>query len=277
MKSVLFTLLFCLSVGFAFSQSNGDYRTRRDGNWHAVDRWQVFNNGAWRVLGTSSAGPYQNVIPSSSSGKITILNNIGISSNLSINQTTIVSGAQLTINVAVVTVVDDFTETPLLIQSGGLLTNFGTLDLQTQLSATPCVVNSLLRNKGVINISNPSLLSFSAGSTYQHMHGSGGNIPLSTWDITSDCQIIGMNFSNALPPGNLGQSFGNFTWNTPSMGNGAFSLGGGLQTVNGNLTFVNTGNPARFVRLASGGSGYNLTVGGNLVMNAGICCFGRKA
>ena len=87
--------------------------------------------------------------------------------------------------------------------------------------------------------------------------------------IDSTCLITGMNNSNAAAPTNLGQAFWNFTWNTPSMGKNNFSLGGALQTVNGNLTFVSTGSTPRQVRFDNGGPGYNLTVGGNFVVQGG--------
>ncbi|MBA4055240.1 MAG: hypothetical protein C0490_11045, partial [Marivirga sp.] len=48
-----------------------------------------------------------------------------------------------------------------------------------------------------------------------------------------------------------------------------FSLGGLLQTVNGNLTFISTGATPREVRLKNGGTGYNLNVGGNFIIQGG--------
>ncbi len=51
--------------------------------------------------------------------------------------------------------------------------------------------------------------------------------------------------------------------------NNNFSLGGALQTVNGNLTFISTGSTPRQVRFDNGGPGYNLTVGGNFVVQGG--------
>jgi hypothetical protein len=64
MKKGIFTIVFCLVIGFVFGQSVGDYRSRSTGNWAQANRWQVFFNGAWRNLNNSAAGPFQNVIPS---------------------------------------------------------------------------------------------------------------------------------------------------------------------------------------------------------------------
>ena len=49
-----------------------------------------------------------------------------------------------------------------------------------------------------------------------------------------------------------------------------YSLAGGLQTVNGNLTFLSTGSTPREVRFDNGGPGYNLTIGGNFVIQGGL-------
>ena len=74
MKSILLAVnLTLLSLQLAHSQSDGDYRSFQDGPWNDANTWQVFNNGDWQNLGASEAGIYQNVIPSSSSGAISIL------------------------------------------------------------------------------------------------------------------------------------------------------------------------------------------------------------
>src|SRR5688572_18446616 len=181
MIRALLTLIFGIGVAVAFGQTNGDYRSIADGNWNAVNTWQVYNGG-WVNLGNVSAGPFRNIIPSQASGNISILNNVTVTANISINETTISAGARLIINVSrTVIVVDDFTETPLRIDLNGLLINNGTLNLTSQLSATPCVVDGFLASNATILTSNPSLLVFNNGSTYQHSNSSGGNIPFATW------------------------------------------------------------------------------------------------
>lgn len=272
MKRYLLLAIFTFNVLCASAQFvNGDYRSRSGGDWGSPLRWQVFFSGAWRNVNTASAGPFFNVVPSSASGEIIILHSIRVNASTTANEVTIVNGARLTINGSkVLTIVDDFSQTPLQINAGGILTNNGTLDLQTQLSATPCVVDGTLENTVSILTFDASLLVFNAGSNYRHLNRTGGDIPLGTWNIASTCTIAGMAEANALPPNNLGQAFGNFTWNTPSMGSSTtFSLGGGLQTVNGDFTVVSTGSTPKVVRLKSGGPGYNLAVGGNFVIQSG--------
>src|SRR5437899_9769484 len=62
-------LLFSFSV---YGQTAGDYKSRQDGNWNTVTTWQVFNSGIWNNLEDVGAGAFQNVIPSSASGIITL-------------------------------------------------------------------------------------------------------------------------------------------------------------------------------------------------------------
>ena len=106
MKRSLFTLLFCLSVGFVFGQSEGDFRTRNGGNWNQAVRWQVFHLGAWRNLEQPAAGPYQGQTPTSLSGIITILHYITVTQSVSIDQTVVAPGARLFVSGATLTVLD---------------------------------------------------------------------------------------------------------------------------------------------------------------------------
>ncbi|HPR73216.1 MAG TPA: hypothetical protein PLX41_06080, partial [Bacteroidales bacterium] len=62
----LFTLALVIISSRTFSQTNGDYRTRNDGNWNSRNTWQVYNNG-WV---NCSNGDYPGV--SSGTGTVTI-------------------------------------------------------------------------------------------------------------------------------------------------------------------------------------------------------------
>jgi hypothetical protein len=272
MNKGIFTMVFCLVAGYVFGQSDGDYRTRASGNWSQANRWDVFYQGAWRVLNNGSAGPFQNVLPTSASGTITIraTHSIRVAVSTNANQLVIENGGILRIvGSRTLTIIDDLSVTPLLINVGGLVQVAGTLDLETQMSVTPIQVNGTLENSSLVKSSNGSLLIFNAGSVYRHSNTSGGAIPTATWSLTSTCLISG--FNGTSPPTNLGQSFGNFTWNTPTFNRAnGISLAGGLQTVNGNLTFISTGSTPRQVRLDNGGAGYNLSIGGNFVIQGGL-------
>src|SRR5690606_12393445 len=104
-------------------------------------------------------------------------------------------------------------------------------------------------------------------STYRHNFFSGGDIPLATWYPNSTCEISALNAGSPTSPGNLNQTFGNFTWNTPSLGS-TLSLGGQLTSISGNLRLVNTN--AKVVSFASGSSGYTLTIEGDVLVEGGI-------
>lgn len=176
---IMLLVLLLIGSRSLFSQVNGDYRTRSTGLWTTASRWQVFYNGAWRNLESATAGPYLNVIPSSASGEITIIHTIRISGEENANQVRILNTARITVyGGAKLTIIDDLTNPPLVVLSGGLLEIVGTLDLQTQLSATPCDVYGAVESTGNIQLSNSELLIFHSGSVYQHGNNSGGSIPL---------------------------------------------------------------------------------------------------
>ena len=123
MKKTLLAIVLSLCVMFGFAQTNGDYRSSGNGNWNQVNTWEVFNGG-WVSLNSLLAGPFRNIIPSNSSGNISILNNVFVTSNISINETTIFAGGYLWIQIGrTVVIVDDFAETPLRIESNGFLIN----------------------------------------------------------------------------------------------------------------------------------------------------------
>jgi hypothetical protein len=269
MKKSLLVLVFCCIWEIGFGQTNGDYRSATNGLWDQVSTWQVFNGG-WQPLNSIAAGSFVNKIPNNSSGVITITHTVSANLNLLlINQTVIESGGRLNIlSGKTVRVVDDFSQTPLQVDASGLLVNNGVLDLQSQLSATPCQINGFLASNGSVLSSNSSLLFFNSGATYQHSNRTGGSIPMATWHINSTCYIFGMFGSGASAPGNLNQPFGNFLWNTPSMVS-SISLSGQLTTVNGNLLVINTGSPSRELLLDYNDGGPNLTIGGDLDMRGG--------
>lgn len=271
----LLVLIIFIAINFVSAQNvEGDYRTRLNGGfWHTPSNWQVFYNGSWQDLPSTTAGPFRNITPTSSSGKILIRHTISILLNVNLNQVTINGNGRIIVNSsAVVVFVDDFIEPPLLIENGGTLTNnVGTLDFQSQLTTTPCQIFGTLESASSLNSSNPNVILFNSGSIYKHLNRTGGNVPMASWDINSTCVIARLSNSGPAKPNNLSQEFGNFVWNTPDMGSIAnFSLDGDLHEVKGDLAFINTGSPSREVRLNSGGQGYTLTVGKNLIVLNGI-------
>ncbi|MGE0772967.1 MAG: T9SS type A sorting domain-containing protein [Cyclobacteriaceae bacterium] len=202
---------------------------------------------------------------------IIVNHNIAVTNDINLNRVTITNGNTVTINGGVtVTIEEDFVNTPLIINAGGALVNNGTLDLGSLLFFTPCDVSGTLESSSTITIFDPSVLVFNSGSTYRHNHASGGDIPVAIWDSNSTVEISGLTNTSPAAPNNLNQTFGNFTWNTPSMGStSTFSLGGQLTNVQGNLTFLSTGTTPRVVRLANGGSGYSLNIGRDFILSGG--------
>lgn len=65
---LLFALILAPSVGWG--QTNGDYRTRANGNWNDFKTWQVYDNGWNNCL----AGDYPGA--TAGAGKVTILKNV---------------------------------------------------------------------------------------------------------------------------------------------------------------------------------------------------------
>jgi len=245
---LLLLLVGITSIGF------GQINSIQDGDWDDPNTWDCA------------------CVPDVFSAvDINVNHDITVTNDINLNLVTIFNGASVTINSGVtVFIEEDFANTPLTINAGGLMVNNGTLDLASFLFFTPCAINGTLQSSSTINLGDPTLLVFNSGSVYQHNYGSGGDIPLALWDANSTVQILGLGTASPATPNNLNQTFGNFEWNTPSMGvTATFSLGGNLQNVLGNLRFISTGTTPRVVRLASGGSGYNLTIGGDLIIDGG--------
>lgn len=227
----------------------------QDGDWDDPDTWDC------------------TCVPDVNSFDFILVNHdVTITNDINLNLVTITSGSSVTINTGVtVTIEEDFANTPLIVDAGGLLVNNGTLDLASLLFFIPCEIYGTIQSSSDIIIGDPSILLFQSGSTYRHSFATGGDIPSAIWDPSSTVEISGLTDASPAAPNNLNQTFGNFVWNTPGMGTTTtFSLGGQLQNILGNLRFVSTGSPSpRVVRLASSTSGYTLTVGGDFIVEGG--------
>lgn len=268
MKKVFFLLIYLASSIYLFAQpSDGDYESRSDGNWNSVDTWSVYNAGSWHNLDDPGAGSYQNVIPSSSSGIITIgdiLNNLfhtitipdGYSATAdqleieTISQLVVADGGQLTIS----TVSGDIEFTDPI----GLSSSYGVLTVQS---------NGILINGNVINTPDAGSLILNSSSTYQHAQD-GGTIPLATWDSNSNCEITG-NTGGSI--NNLDQTFGNFIWNATGFIS-TFNLDQNLST-NQDLIIRRTGTIGNF-RFTSTSTGINISIGRDFIIeNSAIVQF----
>lgn len=123
-------------------------------------------------------------------------------------------------------------------------------------------VDGLIQNSGTVD-GTAARLFFNGGSAYIHSRN-GGNIPLATWNATSSASVTGI-INTAV--GNLNQTFGNFTWNSPLQAIN-FSFGGVLVTINGDFTVNSTGTGS--IRLKNFEAGTTTTtVAGDYIQTGG--------
>ncbi len=213
------------------------FRSIQSGNWNATSTWQQsMDNGATWMAATST--------PTSADGTVVIQSThiVTVTNNVTVDQVTINSGGQITVNSGINLTIADGTGTDMsvdgtILNTGGTITTVGTL-------------------------------AFNNGSTYNHAMD-GGTIPYGVWDPNSTCLITGYKSITGNPPNYstmLSQSFGNFTWNCPNQ-TGWITLGGSLNTINGNLTIVSTGTGN--LSLANSASG-TLNVQGGFAQSGGI-------
>lgn len=275
-RITLIALLFFLSnINNLNAQASGDYRSAvATGNWSNIGSWEMFNGSSW-VAGV--AYPQYNV-----GNAVTIQAGHNITVDLSqlyIKQTTVTATGTITVPTGITLWVYDGTGTDLtiggdvsvtgslkthtttpsaIVNSGGTITVNTGGSVQVASGGNVSVTGSIL-NTGTVT--NAGTLAFNSGGIYQH-NINGGTIPTATWNTGSTCSVTGV--SAAVPSG-LTQAFHHFTWNSPAMASN-LSLGGGLTTVNGNLTFTSTGTGAIKLRLFTGSTG-TLNVGGNLTVN----------
>jgi hypothetical protein len=239
-----------LRVGFAallFSgltaaaQVDGDYRSRQTGNWTSATTWQVFNSG-WNNLETVGAGIYQNVIPSNSSGVITILGSdvVTVNTTVTVDQVIVNDGGSLVIASGGEVVVADGTGIDLDIQPAQTIIDPDT-ETETEIPAGTGVVQAggILENAGAIS-STAGILTISG--TYQHNQNS-GTVPTATWSSGSTTEIIGTLSSTAAITG-LNQTFYDFVWNPVSQTAGKTLVTGanpGLTLIANDFIIRNTG------------------------------------
>ncbi|MEQ9169055.1 MAG: T9SS type A sorting domain-containing protein [Fulvivirga sp.] len=251
MKRLSLSILLIITTISAFSQT-GNFRTLSGGTWSTATIWErdADQNGTYEESPSS-------VAPNSLSNLIEIQNthSVILTTNETINGTlTIQSGGSLTISAA------GPPSDRLTISASGILNNQGILTMAGGLIKRMRVFGRV-NNQSTMTGFTTAKLFFESNSIYDHQHTTtAGTIPLGTWDTSSTCMVSGYT-SNSVAPTNLGQSFGNFTWDCSSQ-TSAIDLSGGLVTVNGNLNLLNTGFTGVF--LNQSGSNTTVTVAGDL-------------
>jgi hypothetical protein len=217
-------------------------------------------------------------VPTTTVGRVTVTNNtsitfqpVGVGSNtLTVgNQTgddlVIASGSSLTLsaNGGGDTITLTLAASGTADISGTLTINSGQT-YNTNLGSVVTTVSGILSNAGTLTtITSATKLVFVSGGKYTHNQNA-GTLPTATWNSSSTCEVTGWT-SASTQPGGLGQSFGNFTWNsTGQTGNPNFA--GALTTVTGTFTVSSTGSGA--IRLA-GSTSPTLNISGDFVQSGG--------
>lgn len=173
----------------------------------------------------------------------------------------------------------------LTFNSGSSFSNSGTLTVNSGATAianaalsmntagSSNVINGTLRANDVAITGTTSRLSFGATGTYEHNYtSSNGAFPSATWNASSTCIVMGMTSpATAWPTNSSGQTFGNFTWNTPSLSTSPVLLND--LDIAGSFTLTSTGS-----------SSFRITAGAtrninclNFVMAAGTLDFASGA
>lgn len=234
-----------------------------------------FSNSNAQTITSSQSGSWNDpltwsgVVPdASNSTSIIVSHDVSVPSGytVSIDQTTISTGASLIIDATGVVTIANGTGNDLTISSGAVLDVSGTL------------INA---NSAVISGSTTLTTTFQSGSIYEHQYTTTqGSIPLAVWDGTqgaaSTIRITGYTtLTTATAAGNWGQSFGNVEWNCAAQ-TATLALNGLLTTVQGNLDVVSTGTTG-VVRFATTGAG-TVTISENFNLSGdariGLCTTG---
>ncbi|MFN0188987.1 MAG: T9SS type A sorting domain-containing protein [Bacteroidia bacterium] len=208
---------------------NGDYRSKTTGNWSATSTWEMYNGTAW-VNAVST--------PTSANNVITILNGhtVTVTANVSIDQVIIETGGTINVNSTRTVTINNGTGTDLI--------NEGTIN-----------------NSGTINLSASATLNHEATGIYKHAQN-GGSIPTATWNQNSTCEIKGTTITI---PSNLGQNFGNFTWNaTSQISNLGLNTNMSIQK---DFNILSTGT--RYLGLTTNSTSRTMTIGGNINQSGG--------
>ncbi|MBP7008791.1 MAG: hypothetical protein KBC66_03150 [Kiritimatiellae bacterium] len=259
-KSSWCALLICfggLLVALPCRGADGDYRSAGSGNWNAVGTWQVESNSTWVPPAAT---------PTSANGAIIIRtgHTVTVTAAVSVDQTVVEGGGQITLNSGVNLTIANGTGTDLDI--------FGTVEILGNFygSTGTTVIQSggVMRNAGTI-YSSAASLSLAAGGTYRHVRN-GGAIPTATWDAASTCEITGV--TSTLPTATgFTQSFGHLAWNCPSQTAG-LNLNGNLKTINGDFHMVSTGSGSLWL-VNYTASALVLNVAGHYIQSGGYLIF----
>lgn len=267
MKRLCLFLVTILTAAISSAQGTYQWIGANDASWQVSSNWApnrtAANNGDTLLFSGGGSSAISNC-PSQTVARIRVFGNTSITFKGGTNSQTLTIGNGTDDDFIVEsgsTLIQDATlETISMAGSAtadisGTYINYGGFSLSS--SNVVATVKGVFDNNGSTTGANATKLQFGANSYYYHSINS-GNIPMATWNATSTCEIKGT-INNG--PGNLGQSFGNFTWNCASQLNNQQTLPGAIG-IAGNLKVVTTGAG----RLEMG---QDLSVGGDFVMENG--------
>jgi hypothetical protein len=225
------------------------YRSTVAGSWSVASNWESStDNITWITSAT---------VPDNNATAITMSHDIISSGSLVVDDITIEAGATLTV-------------------SGGTFT------LNNGSAITDMQVNGTFTYSGGTFTQNASaVMAFGAAATYNHSIASTTlTLPIATWNPTSNCNVTGMTNATSIVGVNMGQAFGNFTWNNPgqisttayvNIQNSGFSVAGTMTvgpSINNVLSFGNSGTYNNTVnRLVLSGGILNVSGNANVTLN----------
>jgi hypothetical protein len=207
------------------------FRSKTSGNWDQITTWQESHDGtSWFDAAVTPTN--------ANSSSITILNGHTVTipatlPTLSVDQTTINTGGQITVGNGVTLTINDGTGTDLT--ANGILSVDGT------------VVNQASSNIA----GTASTILFNANGTYVH-NQNGGAIVTATWNINSTCKITGFTNASTTALTNLGQTFGNFVWDCSGQTTALVALQtNGFTGTAGTMTVNRTGTGSIYINSSS--------------------------
>jgi hypothetical protein len=204
MKKLLLISVFVIVLAGLLGQTLNDYRSVTSGNWDNVNTWQYWNGTAWATPAAR---------PTSAANTITIqaTHTVTITTNVTVDQVLVESGAILAVN------------------SGTMTVNNGT--------ATPDA-----RVFGTLRIASTGLTSSTSNTLWIdgicEYNRNGGNLPVASWRSGSSLEINGL---TTTLPGNRSQTFHNLTWNCSGQTANLNPTGTSFRVINGLFKIVSTG------------------------------------
>lgn len=274
MRKFYSLITMMLIVTIASSQTTYTWNNAAGGQWTTSTNWTpTRTTPATSDILVFSAGASYSVtnIPSQTIGRLNVsagtvtFSGQGGTITLTINNSTggadfiIANGATLIQNATI----DNLTlGTAATADISGTLTENGTYNTNGTNVVTTVSGTGVIDNRNTVTCNSAAKLVMSNGSLYIHALN-GGNLPIATFNATSTVEFTGI---TTTLPGNMDQTYGNFTWNCASQ-TGNLSFAANVATVNGNFSVQTTGTGD--IRLKNSGGTTTTNVAGDFSLSGG--------